>query len=171
MYANKSALPKTGYDVLAVTLHAYLLCESPTTGVEEVAAIAGTQRGIVLSNDRFLISFGLLAKGTGRALTTLGRQLAIALRDGDEEHAGMLWRQICGKRPTVKKLLQNLRAAGPVSKEALSRTIAAAFDQPDDRLTRRGANTLTRILQIAGCLRAEEEQFVCETPELAAAKA
>ncbi|MBM4346765.1 MAG: hypothetical protein FJ107_01385 [Deltaproteobacteria bacterium] len=156
---DRLELPGSGYDVIEKILHAYVLCGDKPVTLDDVSAKAGMHKTQVSKNSAFLSSIGVIAGGKRKALTSQGKDLALAIGNKVADDIVRQWNKVLTESVNSRGILDMIRVQGALSKETLLGKTASILGLIDDKNTRTGLNCLLEVFQKSGLLVEQDGSF------------
>jgi len=146
MADDKFKLPSSSYEEITKIIKAYGHFSNPV-GLLEVSKFIGMDPTSISRNTGFLIELGLLETGKKKVITSVGRELALALEhDMPEEIRGCL-RKLVNENEFLSKLVAAIKIRNGMDEGTLQSHIAYSAGQPKSSKYMTGARTVIDILR------------------------
>lgn len=138
-------LPGSSYKQIEkiVTSYAELNGEA---GPAEVAQLAGTDATNVSRNNKFLVATGIIEGGQKKRITTLGQELARAIRFDKTEEQSDVWGRIVDSNEFLQKIISAVRIRRGMDSPTLVNHIAFSAGGAKNAATMAGAGAVLDIL-------------------------
>lgn len=159
------SLPSSSYKELIKIIQGYGQVSGETTP-SDVARVIAIHETIVSANNKFLVAVGIVQGGKRKTMTSVGRDLALALEHDREDEISRLWRAIADSAEFLQKIVAAVRIRKGMDESSLEAHVAYSAGQPKTPRTLAGAGTIVQILRVAGLLKEEGGNLVAAAPEV-----
>ena len=157
-------LPGSSYKELVKIIQGYAQVTGQAVPAD-VASVIGINETIVSASNKFLVAVGIVQGGKKKTITSVGRELALALEHDRQEEIGLHWRTIVGATEFLQKVVAAVRIRRGMAESDLDAHVAYSAGQPKSPRILAGSSAVVEILKIAGFLREEGGNLVAVTPE------
>lgn len=155
-------LPGSGYEAITKILHAYILCGEGKATLSDVSKKSGINPTNVSRNNAFLVGVGILENGRDKALTSDGRNLAIAISNNVVPDIRSFWNKILINTPEVKSVLDMIKVQKSISKDELPGKVASTLEVVLTK-NKTGINTLIELFEKAELIELREGSYYFQT--------
>lgn len=161
MEETRFRLPTAGFEVLRRILSAYASAgmKGPTK-LEDVAKRAAMSKPAVSANHAFLESVGVLDGGRQKALTSLGRSLAVSAQHPGSIESRNAWAELAEESEHLKRVVDAVRIRRGMTGDALATHIIVTASAPKNSGTMTGARAVIDLLVEAGKLEERDGTFI-----------
>jgi hypothetical protein len=144
-------LPTAGFEVITRILKAYLAASRNQAGtpvkLDDVVRRAGGGRTQVSGQNGFLASIGLIEGGNAKALTDLGRRVALAADHQGQPAWIQAWREVIASSEDLTGIVDSVRVRREMTTDDLLSHIVLTAGVPKTNRSLTGARTVIDVLQ------------------------
>jgi hypothetical protein len=158
-------LPGSSYKELIKIIQGYAQVGSEAVP-SDVAKVIAVHETIVSGNNRFLVAIGVVQGGKKKTITSVGRDLALALQHGMEDQINIKWRTIVDSTDFLQKIVAAVRIRKGMDESSLQTHVAYSAGQPKTPRVLTGASTVVEILKIAGLLKEDGGNLIATAAEI-----
>lgn len=153
-------LPSSSYSEIVKIIKAYSHNSDKASSLNELEQLSGIDHTIISSNNKFLLSVGIIEGGNNKKVTSRGIELSNALQYNQEGEISKIWKEVCKDSDFLFKMLTAIKIRNGMDETAFQNHIAYSSGQKNNSYTKTGSITVVEIFKIANLVKEDDGKLI-----------